>query len=80
MVMVVAKPLELATVRAPTKPLILVTPLPPAEKLQLLAGNDRQTVPAASGRVMVLLASGVAKPRVEVKPPVVDDSVVEPLP
>ena len=29
---------------------------------------------------MVRLASGVAKPRVDVKPPVVDDSVVEPLP
>lgn len=73
-------PVELATLRAPVRVLTLVTPLPPAAKPQLLAGAPRQTVPLASGRVMVLLASGVAKPRVEVKLPVVDDRVVEPLP
>lgn len=71
-------PVELATVRAPTRVLTLVTPLPPAAKPQLLV--LRQTVPLASGRVMVLLASGVAKPRVEVKLAVVEDRVVEPLP
>ena len=78
MVMVLTDPVELASVRAPARVLTLVTPLPPAAKPQLLV--LRQMVPVASGRVMVRLLVGVAKPTLLVKPPVVEDRVVEPLP
>lgn len=54
MVMVVPLPVALATLKAPVNPLTDVTPLPEVANPQLTE-LSRQTVPVASGRVMVLV-------------------------